>query len=128
MNLDYVAGFLDGEGCIQMAKSTKNPYVDISQANKEVLDKICELVGQGGVYKIKKYKDSNKQMFHWVVTGLSAIEFIETIVDRLVVKKPEAELLIKSKHLFQRHKKKLSQETLEGREELRLQLQALKKQ
>ena len=126
MNLQYIAGFLDGEGCIQIVKTTKAPNVSISQSSREVLEAIKEFVGAGGVYEIKKRRLENKQMYHWVVTGLNAIEFLETVVEMLWVKRREAELLISKKDLFQRHRKKLSIETIEGREKLRQDLKKLK--
>ena len=127
MNLDYVAGFLDGEGCIQLVKTTQTISVEISQASRPVLDNICELTGIGGVYLKKKYNPEHKQMYHWVATGITAIEFLENIIEKLIVKKEQALLVIANKHLFQRHRKKLSDETKAGRERLRLQLKELKR-
>ena len=128
MNLDYVAGFMDGEGHICINKGTNNPLVSIPQTNEGVLQIVKELVGKGNVYKVKKRESKHKQMFQWVVSGLDAIEFLEQIVDKLVIKKEEAETLIGGKHLFQRHRKKLLEEVKQGRNELRLQLMELRKQ
>ena len=129
MNLDYIAGFVDGEGSICINKGTNNPLIQIAQANEDVLNVMRDLVGKGRVYKQKCYQpEKHKQVFNWVITGLDAIEFLETISSKLIIKKKEAEVLIQGKHLFQRHKKKLSDETIAGRENLRLLLQKLKKE
>ena len=128
MNLDYVAGFMDGEGTICINKGTNNPLVAIPQTNENVLLIVKELIGKGNVYKVKKRESKHKQLFQWVVSGVDAIEFLEKIVDKLIVKRSEAETLIAGKHLFQRHKKRLSPEVKQSRDELRLRLIELRKQ
>ena len=124
MNLDYLSGFLDGEGCITL---TGTPTVTISQTNQAILDDIVLLTKVGKVYVTPKRDPKHKQQWCWSVTGLTAIEFLESIVDKLYLKKAEALALIESKGLFQRHKLKLPEETKVKRLELKQKLKDLKK-
>ena len=124
MNLDYLSGFLDGEGCITLAGT---PTVTISQTNQKILDDIVLLTKVGKVYVTPKRDPKHKQQWCWTVTGLTAIEFLESIVDKLYLKKAEAVTLIENKGLFQRHKLKLSDETKALRLKVKQELKDLKK-
>ena len=132
INLSYLAGFFDGEGCISILKYTKktqkNPayflQAQIGQKYGSTLDWVKETFG-GNVYK--------KRDQTWIVTNFKAYEFIKLLEPYLKYKKPQAQLAIKfyeerilgakRKHASLPH----SQEELELREEMLKQMKILKR-
>lgn len=103
----YVAGFIDGEGFVDIhrqatektmkSRGLKNPsfqpIVQISNSNKEVLDKIHATYG-GSIYSRRK-KDGHKQIYSFVVTARKAEKLLTDILPYLVIKKIQAELVLK---------------------------------
>lgn len=59
MTIEYIAGFIDGEGSIIINERRKIVRITIPQTNKEVLEKIKNFFGVGGVCNITKRKK------HW---------------------------------------------------------------
>jgi hypothetical protein len=95
LNLSYLAGFFDGEGCISILKYSKdiskwNPsyflQAQIGQKYGSTLDWVKENFG-GNVYK--------KRDQTWIVTNNKAYEFIKLLEPYLKYKKPQAQLAIK---------------------------------
>ena len=125
MNLDYLCGFIDGEGCISL---TTTPLLQVAQANEQVLIQAQELTGIGAVYKLKD-RAGRSPIWEWQANGTAVIELLEKIVDKLIVKRSQAEALINAKHLFpkQQQGRKLSEEIKQGRQELKQLLKTLKK-
>ena len=122
MNYAYIAGFIDGEGCISM---TPNPVVITAQCSREILDEMCEFTGYGGVYNKSGGNEKHRASSQWKINGRKAIEFLEKIVEHLVVKKDEALLLIEHKHLFAWSKQ--TDELVAARKEIASQLKAMKR-
>ena len=90
MTWDYVAGFIDGEGCI-LAKR-KGYALRISQTNFEVLNSILKFTGKGYVNPIKKRKPHWKDAWIYDSGGYEHTYFLLiNVVDKLIVKKQEAE-------------------------------------
>lgn len=132
INLSYLAGFFDGEGCISILKYSKNSkwnasyflQAQIGQKYGSTLDWVKENYG-GNVYK--------KRDQTWIVTNFKAYEFIKLLMPYLRYKKPQAELAIKfyeerilgakRKHASHPH----SQEEIAKREEMLKQMQLLKR-
>lgn len=119
MNIAYVAGFLDGEGCIYINDSTL--YVITAQCNKEVLDKCKESFG-GGVYEHiseqKRQKTNWRRSWQWRVWNKGAADLLEACLPYLIVKKEEAELALK----FWK-----AEDRLEKRADYKKQLQDIRK-
>ena len=122
MTNDYIAGFIDGEGCISCIPY---PVVITGQCDRNVLELMCEFTGFGGVYHKMDATDKWRAASQWKINGVKAIEFLESIVDKLVLKKPEALLLIENKHLFERRRN--TDELLAARKEIASQLKAMKR-
>ena len=132
LDLSYLAGFFDGEGCISILKYSKkkewNPayflQAQIGQKYGDTLDWVKETFG-GSVYK--------KRDQTWIVSNFKAYEFIKLLTPYLKYKKPQAELAIKfyeerilgakRKHASDPHTK----EEIAKREEMRIQMQILKR-
>ena len=89
MNIDYIAGFFDGEGSVAKcsAKKSDRYSVTISQTNFDVLDKIRIFFGVGSVYKVKKRKSHWKDA--WIYRTTNRNDTLQ------VLKKLESYLLLK---------------------------------
>ena len=98
---DYVAGFFDGEGCI-LIKRTKSGCgmelaVQVGQAHEDVPYALQDRFGGSVSYappeKRPRRKDGGlgSQFWTWAASGRNAYRFLQTIKERLIVKKSEAE-------------------------------------
>jgi nitrogen regulatory protein PII len=89
---DYLAGFVDGEGCIQC-----RPYrVQLWQADREVLDMIQEFLALHGIrskvvmhIKPRSKKHSQMHVLRFT-TAKDMFLFLDKMIGRLVVKDGEA--------------------------------------
>lgn len=101
-DLAYLAGMLDGEGCIQIHKSKRlkkdgNPSYTLS-VRVNMCDKPIPLFLQfvfGGALNYvdkSRYGDKWRPQWHWYVSGQQAIECLKALLPYLRLKKAEAEL------------------------------------
>lgn len=95
---EYLAGFFDGEGCIDIAtrgSKHKQLYLRlaVSQTNLQVLSDIQEEFG-GGIYTIKKRADHHKQAWVLVWTTKTALDVLKRIYPYLKVKRSQAQLVL----------------------------------
>ncbi len=131
IDLSYLAGFFDGEGCISILKTTKKDWnpsyflqAQIGQKYGDTLVWVKENFG-GNMYTARDQT--------WIVTNYKAYEFIKLIAPYLKYKKPQAELAIKfyeerilgakRKHASHPH----SQEEIAKREEMLVEMKKLKR-
>jgi hypothetical protein len=65
----WVAGLIEGEGWISPGPQTKSrkPVVAASSTDKDVLDRLRYLVGDGAIYPLKPRKSSHKPSWQWSV-------------------------------------------------------------
>ena len=109
----WLAGFIDGEGCIYIAK-TKNEKVswgfsytlrlEITQANKPVLEKIKNRIGFGSNVWNKSILKNRKpntwsEVYALKFSSNQAYEIIKNIYPYLVIKKKQASLAIEFQEL-----------------------------
>lgn len=100
LTLDYIAGLVDGEGSISIAKmsrkygSTFRLYVSVASQNKIVLELLRESLGVGTI---------SLGLTTWVLTvaNKQAEYVLALIVDRLVTKKKQAEIALRFRALVQ---------------------------
>lgn len=141
--LAYAAGFLDGEGCIKIAK--RNPRNGRS-ANYSLLVSITQKDGRpvdwlfgnfGGVVYLKNKKtDGSNWIYEWRSTDTGAYKFLKSVVPFLLVKKEQAELAIQfqERREFARKRNKpdngrfasLTKDELSKREEIYQKMSELK--
>jgi hypothetical protein len=88
LNIEYIAGLFDAEGCIYICKSKFSKiYVKLTQKNHPaILYKIKDLLGYGNVYDNNNFKIESKQ---------NCIDFLNKILPHLIVKYNQAEAFIK---------------------------------
>lgn len=134
IDLAYIAGFIDGEGCIGILKRNRkhyspeyHVYVSVGQKDAAIIDWLKTNFG-GTVHKIKR--DGS---FSWSVGYKLAYILLEQITPYLRYKQPQAKLALKFyKEVVPSSRGKgmggkLTPDELARREELLLQLKALKK-
>lgn len=97
--LAYVAGLIDGEGCIRIAKqSNKLTYIAVVQlamTEKAEVVKKALLETFGGNCYAMEFKNKNwARQWQWRINGEEACEFLEKIIPFLILKKPQALLAL----------------------------------
>lgn len=134
----YVAGFVDGEGCISIVK--RKPYRScksttyalsfmITNTNLNVLKYIQSLLGVGTIIKKDTTKYPKwKSCYNYQVCSEQALEVLKVIEPHLVLKKEQAQLAIKyqSEPSENNGKNGNSIEYTSKQEEYYLQMRALK--
>lgn len=98
----YIAGILDGEGCIRIGKrmSPTGFYryfasVDVSNTNLPIIQVFSGLLG-GPIQKRGQHRRNQhwKECHLWAIRGVRASTFLEAIITYLVGKRQQAELLV----------------------------------
>jgi len=105
MEAIWLAGVLDCDGHIGMFRRSSNgvknavsphyhrPVVQISQTKRELIDRVCEIVGSGKVYGKKEEGKSN--LYHYRMREKGLVRVLEAIIPYLILKKRQAQLLLK---------------------------------
>lgn len=108
MNWDYLAGFVDGEGSITISRSSNSiteseryqVRLSIGNTNKEVLENIREFLYQEGLSVISLPRSRNdprvlaKPCWTLRITGKRLEKVLPNLVERLIIKRKQAELAI----------------------------------
>lgn len=93
----YLAGIVDGEGTVTLMKHHKNetptPSVSVANCNMKLLKWIKARVG-GVIVSKKKYKTYHTDSFAWSVRQDRAIRLLGEIRGYLIVKRPQAQLIV----------------------------------
>ena len=93
-DLAYVAGIVDGEGCIYLEHNSKGKSFQLSVSVGSTDAWICEWLKfafGGCTYEMKT---KNMPMRKWEIRTKQAGQFLESILPYLRLKKPQAELAI----------------------------------
>ena len=96
--LAYIAGIIDGEGCISIAKSHSTmhltPFVEVSMTNIECIRLLWTMTGMGK-FDIRKRPAPRKTVYRWpVYKKLDIYLLLRAIHPYLVVKKEQAEVML----------------------------------
>lgn len=101
--LNYIAGFIDGEGCISIRKDGtrgKNfnyfPEIIIVNTNKEVLNWVNLIFGDVGLMYRTKFKQhtNKKDCFRLVYNHRKALIVAKAILDYLIIKREQCQIII----------------------------------
>lgn len=98
----WAAGFIDGEGSFGVQRQTGHPdlpYLQASQVDRYVLDRVCAALGVGKVYG--PYKTSGnvgRDYFYWRATGRERVVIAWNLISPWLspVKKEQYETMIRS--------------------------------
>lgn len=136
--LGWIAGIIDGEGCIFISKSKppkKRPNINISyqvvvrvgMTSQLAINTLMNLVGYGSVH-CKEEHNPYSPCWFWTVTCRDAERFLWWIEPHLVAKREEAQVALeffKLPPVFNRSAG-VPPETLAAREDICIRLQQLK--
>jgi len=118
MNLDYLAGLFDGEGCFCITRNVSRrnrmgveikllAQIDLRQLS--VLKQIQELLG-GNVRSSREETNKYAATFKWTIWSDRAANFAQIIKDRLLIKKPQAELAIRFQNSLNQNNRQIISE------------------
>jgi len=96
LSKEYIAGFVDGEGCVSLAwrlKKYVTPSLQITNTNLDVLILIQDIYG-GTVSKRIEKRLNRKDSWCLSMFGNLAMNLIRDIEPFLVVKKSQAEIIM----------------------------------
>ena len=105
----YIAGLLDGEGCISISKSKPSKgcvspsYLDrvhITNTDKRMIDFLIKTTGIGFVTETQPKNRKHKKRYDWVLSKGAYIEFLNEISPFLIIKKEQSEMLLKYRETF----------------------------
>lgn len=113
----YIAGFLDGEGCISFCQTEKagrySIYWQISFYNTNINPLLYIQKCIGGRIKEREKKDGLKNCFTLFLRKQETLNFLPQIIGHLQVKKEQAEAVLKflaCPHSFTEESKKIYRE------------------
>jgi intein-encoded DNA endonuclease-like protein len=98
----YIAGFLDGEGCFSLTWRGGNgqrrrlqAVIVVGSTNREVLEKIRETLHVGSIYEKRRKTKGGRTFYTLFISGNDALrQIIPIFLPYMVVKKHQAELLL----------------------------------
>jgi len=92
MNLQYAAGFFDGEGCVNFSRVRTSifPRILVVNTNLEVLQEFQKKFG-GDISKLSRAKNSWKVAYQWRLSWATAVDFLEKIYPYLKIKTQQVE-------------------------------------
>lgn len=101
LSLEYIAGLVDGEGSIGIInrmvsnRAYLDPYIHISNCNKEILEQVKESLGVGNVYKEGRQTTGHRDAYLYACSSRATIETALTkLLPYLVIKKQLAEIVL----------------------------------
>src|SRR4051794_32131990 len=100
LQIAWAAGFLDGEGCFSLSKSsgkgchetTRNAALSACQIRKAPLEKLAGLFG--GNVNVARTHDKGQAIYQWCITGSQLVPVIEDLLPHLVGKRDEAQAVL----------------------------------
>lgn len=92
MNIIYVAGFFDGEGCVSFAKNRSGifPRINVVNTNFEILKSFQKKFG-GDIIPLSYRKSNWKQAWSWRLCWTKAVDFLDRLSPYLRIKIEQAE-------------------------------------
>ncbi len=100
LSLEYLAGLVDGEGCIRLHPSNKGKYrkyyprLQVTNTYKPILDLLVDQFG-GAIHSDKFPRKANWKIKHdWRISGDKARELLNQLLPYLVIKKEKAILVL----------------------------------
>ncbi len=127
MDIDiiYLAGIVDGEGCINIVKYHKdNRYryrlqLRVTNTNKELVDWIKDRCGG---WITSRSRGSQRVVYEWVVTDQQAEYILEGMIDYLIIKRDRANIALDFRATYGKSQYRqggLNQETIDMRDAMK---------
>lgn len=96
ISLEYLAGLVDGEGCIRLHPSNKGKYrkyyprLQVTNTYKPILDMLVDQYG-GAIHSAKTPQKEGWKIKHdWRLTGDKARELLNQLLPYLIIKQEKA--------------------------------------
>lgn len=135
----YLAGLIDGEGCINIAKSQGRYYVlqvITAQTNEYLLDYWQRKTGLGTLHVMKSGAENHSDKWQWNCAFDAAVKLLGIIKPYLILKTEEARVALEfmqvcegqQKQFRGKGKPRLTADMLAVRETYKQTLHALKRQ
>lgn len=124
----WAAGFFDGEGSVYLKpyKRRHMPRIGASNNVREPIDRLAVLFG-GSVWLRGAQDGKRRGIWTWELNGAKRVRpALEAMLPYLLVKREQAEVMLAYVSEIGPGGKRLSEEQLETRDEIRLRLSALK--
>ena len=105
----YIAGLIDGEGCISVSKTVTNTaakgckrgasyrsFVSVAMTNIKVLEWLQKSVAAGKIRNVNTSEAKNhKEAWAWILWSIQASDLLKQILPYMIVKKCHAQNLIR---------------------------------
>lgn len=97
----YIAGMIDGEGCISVIPSGKTiaQTIYVANTNIDLIFWLYETTGIGSIADCGRgrgYSDNWKPVYKWIMWADDIREFLPEILPYLVIKQEQAKLMLES--------------------------------
>ena len=103
VDLAYVAGIIDGEGCIGIRHSHRDnrptqyhdfsPFLTVAMNDVAVLEKCINVIGAGKITTKHRKEENRKPTFQFDLSGGAAIKVLSMVYPFLVGKKDQAKIV-----------------------------------
>ena len=97
----YLAGIIDGEGCVSIRKTFQygkhyyyKPMIEVGMTVKSPIQLLYDIFGGSAWYEVPKNGGKWQNQHKWRVTGKGVLPVINAILPYLIVKKAQAILCI----------------------------------
>ena len=127
MDIRYVSGLMDGEGCIAIRRRVEMPrnprvsymlVVQISMTHEGVVSAVHKAFG-GAMSEIKWHRRmNNRPAYQWRLYSTACAAFLEKCIPYLIVKRDEAQLGISFQKHMNEYTNKLRHFPVERQEEI----------
>lgn len=134
VNLAYLAGIIDGEGCIQVWRDHRNnthmPRIDVEMTHSQTIDWIRAMFPGVSNKPITRSNPRHATTYDWCVMGRKALNVLQQVLPYLKGKRREAELLLGFPYLESRAGShlRLPEEITIERERIRFALKQAKRE
>lgn len=96
ISLEYLAGLVDGEGCIRLHPSNKGKYrkyyprLQVTNTYRPILDMLVDQFGGAIHSSLNKKKPNWAEKHDWRLTGDKARELLNQLLPYLIIKQGKA--------------------------------------
>jgi hypothetical protein len=131
-DLAWLAGIIDGEGCIRITQEKRNPRmyyyarVTVTNTDARILNKVDSLF-PGSLYQLtsKTRGSKDRPCFTWMRENMHAGEVLRAVLPYLVGKRDQAELALRFLGTFD-GQRSISEATLQERRQMYESIKELK--
>ena len=94
LDIKYVAGLIDGEGCISLTIiHGKNlyPHLKVKMTHRGIIETLHQQFG--GSFTIERPLGNRQEAYSWQTSGQTTMKVIKQVQPYLIVKQPQAKLV-----------------------------------